>query len=503
MKSTINKILFLYPSVANNPEINKAIAVLNGIAQKHSWAVDFFDTYIYEKSSTSIEERSNTGELKPVSFGEDKMKSYNELLSDLQAKIDSFQPDIIAITCNSYEYEYLKTFWPAIKISDSAITIIGGIHPVLKPDEVAETGLFDMVCIGEGEEVFAELLTKYEKGENYHSLDNIYYRDKSTGKITKNARKNLINEEQLWNFSADYTIFDDRYFHYPFHGKIYRRFRFEMGRGCPFNCNYCANSALQAVYRGAGKFFRTRPLDSIKRDMEMMHEKYKIELFHLDDECLLAHTTEWLNDFFEWYGAKIKKPFILQTRPETITDEKIAILKKSQAPFFLAKIGVESGSERILHDVCNRRMKIEQIVNAFKILHKHKVIAGACFMLGFPYETREDIFKSINLCREINPDEILVNVFQPMPGQKLRDICVQEGYIKEDDPPHFFTSRSILKMPQISQDEIENLRRVFPLYAKLPEKYFKQIELCEKDFANNKELYKELVNLRWETESAK
>ena len=52
-------------------------------------------------------------------------------------------------------------------------------------------------------------------------------------------------------------------------------------------------------------------------------------------------------------------------------------------------------------------------------------------------------------------------------------------------------------MPRLSANEIVNLRRTFTLYAFLPEKYYPDIEKCEKDYLSNKELLKELVQLRW------
>lgn len=497
----MNKILFIFPSVANNPEITKAISILNGIAKKRSWQTDYFDAYEYEKeyrSTASVKARANTGEVKAFKNIDSKLKSRNQLVKDLQEKISSLNPDIIVISCSSYEYDHLFDFWPEIKIPESALVIIGGVHCVLEPDEVIETGLFDMVCIGDGEEAFDEILDKYEKKQDLRYIKNIYYKDKGNNKIIKNPRRNLTDENILWKFTPDYSLFDDKYFIYPFHGKLYRRFRFEMGRGCPYSCAYCANSALKRVFQGLGKYCRTRPLEDMKKDMEILLNKYNIGMFLLDDECLLAHSIEWLNDFFKWYGEVVKKPFILQTRPETITEEKVQILEKSNAPFFLVKMGVESGSERILKDVCNRMTKIEQIEKAYDILHKHdKIISGGCFMMGFPYETREDIFKTINLCRKVKPDEMLVNIFQPLPGQKLKEVCIKEGYMNADDKLCFFTDSSILKMPQISKNEIESLRRVFPLYATLPREYFSKIELCEKDFNNNQGLYKELVDLRW------
>jgi len=496
----MNKILLFFPSVADNAEITKSVAILNGIAKQHGWKTDYFDTYEYEKSEqtvASVNARSNTGEVKSFASIDTAVKPREELFGDLQNKIDTFKPDIIAISCSSYEYDHLLTILPKIKIPKETLILIGGVHAVLKPDEVIATGLFDMVCTGDGEETFNELLTKYDNREDLRHIDNIYFRDKKSGEVIKNPRRRLTDESILWKFKQDYSLFDDKYFIYPYHGKLYRRFRFEVGRGCPYNCTYCANSALRNAYQSLGKYFRSRPLDTIKDDMENIMNGHNIEMFLIEDECLLAHSDEWLNDFFEWYGRVIKKPFILQTRPETVTEEKIRILEKANAPFFQVKMGVESGSPRILHEICNRMMKVEQIISAFDVLHKHNITAAACLIIGFPTETREEIFETINLCRRIKPDEMLVNIFQPMPGQQLRDLCIEKGYIKPDDKPHFFTDRSILNMPHISQKEIESLRRVFPLYVILPEEYFHQIERCEKDYENNVELYNELVQLRW------
>lgn len=493
----MKRLLFVYPSIANNPEIIKSIAILDGIARKHSWETKYFDTYVYENSEVSVTARESSGEFKPSSQEESKMKPHIELVADLQDIINSFRPDIIAISCNSYEYEHLLAFLPKVIIPKETKIIIGGVHCVLKPDEVADTGLFDMVCVGDGEEAFDEILTKIDKNLDISHTENIFFRNKESGEVIKNLRKRLIDENILWTFKPRYSFFSDGYFKYPYHGKIYRRFRFEVGRGCPYHCTYCANSALKGSQRGLGKYFRARPLETMKEDMETMLSEYEIEMFHMDDECLLSHSSKWLNDLFDWYGRVVKKPFILQTRPETVTEEKVEILKKSNAPFFLVKMGVESGSEKILKNVCKRGTTVEQITNAYKILHKHDISSGACFIIGFPYETREDIFKTIDLCRRIKPEEMIVNIFQPMIGQELRDVCIKEGFIDKDDKPCLFTEKSILKMPQISQDEIEGLRRVFSLYATLPEKYYEEIELCEKDYDGNKKLYKKLVELRW------
>ena len=93
-----------------------------------------------------------------------------------------------------------------------------------------------------------------------------------------------------------------------------------------------------------------------------------------------------------------------------------------------------------------------------------------------------------------------MSLFQPYPGQRLTDICIQEKFIEKDEIPGIFASDSMLNMPSpyLSVKEIKELWRVFMLYSMLPKKYWKDIEKCEKDYDNHQELYKKLTELRWE-----
>jgi radical SAM superfamily enzyme YgiQ (UPF0313 family) len=118
-------------------------------------------------------------------------------------------------------------------------------------------------------------------------------------------------------------------------------------------------------------------------------------------------------------------------------------------------------------------------------------------MIGFPTETRKDVFETINLIREINPNISVMSVFYPFKGVPLRQFCIDKGYINGDEKAKTFTDRSILKNQPMSPDEIQNLRRTYRLYTKLPNKYFPEIELCENDYENNKKLFEELVSLSW------
>ena len=324
--------------------------------------------------------------------------------------------------------------------------------------------------------------------------------DSSTGKMIKNPRRQLLSPEKLWEVEIDLSFLDDSYFIRPFDGKMIRRYDVDMARGCPYNCTYCGNSALKRINQGLGRFIKTRPFDSLFPHLKKMIDEYKIDIFQFMDECFLAHPNSYLEEFGERYAAECGKPFIIQTRAETVTEERIKILKGFGAPFQVI-IGVESGSERILRDICQRMCTKEHIIKAFDLLHKYNIRTGAFFMLGLPYETREDIFNTVDLCRRIQPSVSSISIFQPLPGQELTQLCIENGFITGKEPMATFTSSSLLKMPPpyLSAEDIFNLRRTFALYVSLPKEYYPQIEKCEKDYESNKKLFEDLIDLKWKS----
>lgn len=498
MEVVTKKILFLFPNTFNIPIIPSAIAIFSDIAKRNAWNIDYFDTYAYKRTQGGMEDYESSGMFKPSDRENHiKFKPSDDLVPSLQNKINTFAPNIIAISCISCEYKFLLTFLPDILIPKETLIIIGGIHPTLEPDRVAESGLFDLVCVGEGERVFTDILSKFEKGNNLINIKSTYFSARSSGVVIKNPRRRLIDEKELWKYIPDNSLFDEEYFLYPFDGKVVKRYSFELARGCPYDCTYCGSHALKEASRGLGRFVRTRPIESIKETLKKVVDNYNLEFLSFRDECFFSHRSAWLRELAVWYGQEIKKPFKIQARPENITEEKLELIKQMNAPFFQVSVGVESGSEKILK-LTNRRIKIRKVIDAFDLMHKHDIRTCAFFMIGFPYETRKDIFESIKLCREIKPDIVVVSIFQPLPGTKLREICIRENYITEDaSMPTTFTRGSILKMPQISSKELLNLERVFVLYAMLPEEYYSEIFKCEKDFFRNKKLHKRLINLRW------
>ena len=96
-------------------------------------------------------------------------------------------------------------------------------------------------------------------------------------------------------------------------------------------------------------------------------------------------------------------------------------------------MGVEEGSMELRKRILDRTMKDEVILNGFKEFQKTNIRISANNIIGFPGETREDIMKTIEINRQINPDSVVVNAFRPYSGTKLRKICIEKGLIPKEE----------------------------------------------------------------------
>ena len=101
--------------MSTSPCICPSITILSGIARDLKWEMDYFDTWIYSKDDDANMKREKFGEFKPAITAQ-KFQSIpsTNLIPDLQSKIDAIEPDVLAITAMTHEYQYLMSFFPYI-----------------------------------------------------------------------------------------------------------------------------------------------------------------------------------------------------------------------------------------------------------------------------------------------------------------------------------------------------------------------------------------------------
>lgn len=491
------KILLVYP---NEPLLGIApnnLALLAACLKQDGFEVKLFDTTIYKPASvteTNDSMRSKLGQVKKSNFDDYVHPKEVDVHEDFNRVVEEYNPNLIAVTLLDSTITFALSLIE--KIKDKKIPVVtGGVGSTFLFKKILDTDLVDYVCIGEGEEALVEIANKLNNNEDCSSVRNFYF--KKDGKIIKNPLRPLTNIDKLPN--PDFSIYEDWRFYRPFMGKIYRMLQVDIDRGCPYSCTYCAAPGLRKIFKdnNCGNYYRIKNIDKVFEEMKYLIKKHNIEFLWISSETHLAMKVEKIREFAERYKKEINLPFWTSSRLDTFSEEKTKLLAEMGCKS--VAVGIEHGSEEIRNKILNKRISNAQIIESFKTLSKYDIFPTINNMMGIPGETREDVFKTIELNREIS---VILNkkhninsfVFLPFSGTKLKDVCVEKKYFNEnDDIPCSFHAKSTLKLPTMSQEEIDGLEKTMLLYILLPKSYYPDIKIAEQDNEEGHIMFDKLI----------
>jgi radical SAM superfamily enzyme YgiQ (UPF0313 family) len=487
------KVLLVFPNAVMQNPPPMSIAVFSALIKKIADVeVKLFDTTSYNiEEKSSDQSKENNLQCKPFSLNERgiKLKTTN-VFEDFAGIVNEYKPDLIAVSCNEITVSLALDLMEKVRDVKS-LKLIGGVFPTFAVEEVLKNNFVDIACVGEGEEFIVELINRLKEGESIKEIKNLAY--KESGKVIKNPLRQPIALDDLP--IPDFDIFEENRFYRPMDGKVWKLFPIETSRGCLYSCSFCNSPYQRKLYERYGfkNYFRKKSVERIRKEIDNVVQKYKAEYIYFLSDTLLALKDDEFDDFCAMY-EKFRLPFWCQNRPEMITEKRIKRLKEIGC--HRMSIGVEHGNEEFRKKVLRKPTTNAMIIKAFEILANCGIPATINNILGFPYETRELVWDTINLNRAIKFDTSNANVFSPFHGTELYDLCVKEGYLKEGVFVSCITKgSSVLNMPQLSQEEIGGLIKTFSLYARMPEEYFDKIKLSENNSEEANKTFNELSAL--------
>lgn len=486
------RVLLAYPNLPMMLVPPLSISIFTHILKKQGYQVDLFDATHYRDNKISSPQR-RVKFLQARPFSEEKdlgVKIKTDLIRDFIKKVDLFRPDFITVSV--VEDSFLQAIELLRVISDQNIpTLVGGVLVTAAPDLVISYPEIKMIALGEGEETILEVAERIRRGISCEDVPNVWVKDK-TGRIIKNKIRPLVDI----NFSIpDFSLFDKSRFYRPMGGRIFKTFPLETIRGCPNRCTFC-NSPMYRKFckiHDLGNFLRFKNTSQVRQEIIMCLEKYDAEYFYFIDDTFLQRPRKYFNDFVEMY-KEFKTPFWFNTRPENITVEIIEKLKSVNCDRI--SVGVECGNEEFRRKALKRNVSNEEIIQKMRILGESGIAFSINDIIGFPDETRDLIFETIELNREFfGYDTITVSIFTPYHGTELRELAIKKGYLNPNIITTHTTSSSLLKMPTLATEEIDGLIRTFCMYVKFEKNKWPQIRRAEKFNKEGEKIFENLSNI--------
>ena len=320
-----------------------------------------------------------------------------------------FRPDIVgttSMTTDCYQARAILAVAKGTLGDDRCFTVVGGHHPTLSPEDF-EDPCVDAMCIGEGEETFAELVAALDAGD----------RQRLSGVRGLRLRQPndtwLVTPPRAQNRALDSFPAPARHLLKP----EYRRSYFfsvaspmasmETSRGCSFDCNFCA---IWEFYERKTRYMSAK---AICDRLEEIDEEF---VFFLDDNFLTHRKRlEELCDEIERRG--IRKYYGTQGRSDFIADNPETMRRLRDAGFVMVLSGYEGNADDQL-ELLRKRNTADNNRKAAQLMRDLGMISTGIFMArpDFSEQDFDDLYGVINDMGVAIP---LVVLLTPLPGTQL------------------------------------------------------------------------------------
>ncbi len=370
------------------------------------------------------------------------------------------RPDVVAIQCYTYGIGIVREYLKKVKEFDSGIiTILGGPQVTGSPEETLEymSPFADYLIAGEAEFEMVKLLKALKEGVVPES--NV-------------IKAGLIENLDDIPFPCWELIDPSSYPPAP-HGAFYREFPVApviASRGCPYNCYFCEATVL------SGSRVRYRSVENLTEEILFLNKRFGVREIHFVDDNF-TFRRDYVLKFCERILSKgLRLSFACPNgvRIDSIDRELLSVMKR--AGFYSLSLGIESGSQRVL-DRINKKINLEDVKKAVKLLNEAGICAVGFFIIGFPFESREDIERTIEFAKSLDLTLANFMLYHPLPKTVLYEEMKESNLLGDIDLNAVSFSHSAYSHGSISKRDLKYLQiKAFLSFYGRPEKFFSTVK---------------------------
>lgn len=356
----------------------------------------------------------------------EEYENYKSILNNLnhpiwkevKENIEKFSPDVVGLTMLTGTFKSTLNIAKLVKcINKKIMVVVGGVHPTLLPEECAKEESIDYVIVGEGEYSFLELVN----GNKLEDIKGLAY--KKDGKVVVNEKRPYIQNLDELPFPAR-----DSFLNPPTNPDEYGAII--TGRGCPNQCTFCASKKLWNCMA------RFRSVENVFEEIKQVYDTYGTRFFEFRDDALTINMERAKKLFSLIIESNLKISWTCDTRVDRIDKELLTLMKKAGCSRI--KIGVESGSDRILKMV-KKGITTEHVRKGVKLIKEVGIPFTIYLMIGFPTETEEEIKETLRLAKELNPNYFSLSILTPYFGTEMyNDYIKNNGNLPNPHWEYFF-----------------------------------------------------------------
>ena len=374
-------------------------------------------------------------ENKKIIDSEKKIISIGQTDENIKKVVYDFSPDVVAISVLfSNLLESAHNIAKLVKQVNKNITVVlGGNHisgaltdykfsiadkNSNLPDYIPEleNKNIDFAMTGEGEYSMLELVNALANKSDIGKIPSIV---KKIGEkkylinppkrihdlnVLPQPARHLTNMEKYFNIGAFHSA----------KSKSNRVLSVMCSRGCPEKCTFCSTPDMW------GQNARWRSISHIMDEIKNDVRDYKIGEIQFEDDSITVNKKNLFALCSEL--EKIGLPWCTPNGTKVnyhLRDQLSMYKAMADSGCYQISLACESGVQRVLDNVINKRLPLETIYPAIENAKKAGMLAHTFWVLGYPGESYEEMQKTIDFALNSGADSFSIAILCPLPGTPI------------------------------------------------------------------------------------
>ncbi|MFA4134902.1 MULTISPECIES: B12-binding domain-containing radical SAM protein [unclassified Brevibacillus] len=373
----------------------------------------------------------------------------NDVTLNIVADIHKRKPDVVAFSCYIWNIrETLSVMRTLKKICPDVPIILGGPEVTYDADEwMKKHPEIDVICIGEGEQTFLELLQVYQESlqtkqpPRLRDVAGIAYREEEYVRFSMPRAQ----VEEMDSIPSPYADHLDELNN--------RVVYFEASRGCPFKCQYCLSSIEDGV-----RYFS---LERVKEDL-MRLINHGVKTIKFVDRTFNINKKYALEIFQFLIDNHNGTVFQFEITADILRADVLDFLTENAPPgIFRFEIGVQSTNDET-NRLVQRIQRFDRLARTVtQIKDSKKIDQHLDLIAGLPEEDYASFRKTFNDVFGLRPEELQLGFLKMLRGTGVRARAANHGYVFMDEAPYEILGNNVL-----SFDDMQKIKRVEDILEK-------------------------------------
>ena len=355
------------------------------------------------------------------------------------------RPAVVGITCDVTRVRETRQILAMVRAElPEALLVAGGFFPSFVPKALHP--MADVVVKGEGERSFADLVTARLGGGPADGIPGLYMKNGDGYTYTGDAETLAPLEDyffpawDLFPMKRNYHLWARRM---PIAPLV-------TSRGCPHRCAFCS------IHRLTGGRRRQLGVDRVIEEVGRLTERFGVREIYFKDALFLKERS-WMHDFCNRLLREgLDITWWCPTLPGYADLDTLRLMR--EAGCHTVNYGIESASPETLKRL-RKPLTVERSLEAVRLARKAGLRVKAYFLVGLPWEGREDIEATLQLARRVKAHHTLIYLSTPYPGSELWDMCGCDESEVDWTDMHWFMRKTAYR--GLDAQEVNRLRTAF------------------------------------------